>query len=69
MIKMAKQYIADKLVELIRKHLSKKIPLFLTDGLKFYRETLLKQFGVLEEYPDTRKEEDQRNKRLFLQRI
>lgn len=50
-----KQYVANKLVELINKHLSEKTPLFVTDGLKFYREALLKQFGVLEEFPDTGK--------------
>ena len=48
-----KQYVADKLVELVNKHLSDKIPIFVTDGLKFYREALLKQFGVLEEFPST----------------
>jgi IS1 family transposase len=50
-----KQYVADKLVELIDKHLSDKIPLFVTDGLKFYREALLKQFGVFEEFQNTGK--------------
>ena len=45
-----KQYVADKLVELVNKHLSSKIPVFVTDGLNFYREALLKQFGVLKEF-------------------
>jgi len=45
-----KQYVADKLVELVKKHLSSKIPVFVTDGLNFYREALLKQFGVLKEF-------------------
>ena len=31
-----KQYVADKLVELVTKHLSDKIPVFVTDGLNFY---------------------------------
>ena len=35
-----KQYIANKLVELINKHLSEKIPIFVTDGLKFFSESL-----------------------------
>jgi IS1 family transposase len=48
-----KQYVADKLLELVNSHLSGKIPLFVTDGLKFYREALLKQFGVLREFPRT----------------
>ncbi len=30
-----KQYVADKLVELVSKHLSDKILVFVTDGLKF----------------------------------
>jgi transposase-like protein len=50
-----KQYVADKLVELVNKHLSDKTPVFVTDGLKFYGEALLKQFGVLDEFPYTKK--------------
>lgn len=50
-----KQYVADKLVELVYSHLSDKIPVFVTDGLNFYMEALLKQFGVLEEFPATGK--------------
>jgi IS1 family transposase len=50
-----KQYVTDKLVELVNKHLSDKIPVFVTDGLNFYREALLKQFGVLREFPRTGK--------------
>ena len=50
-----KQYVADKLVELVNKHLSDKIPVFVTDGLNFYREAILKQFGVLKEFPRTGK--------------
>ena len=60
-----KQYVADKLVELVSKHLSDKIPVFVTDGLNFYREALLKQFGVLKEFPRTGKEEDQINQNSF----
>ena len=48
-----KQYVADKLVELVYSHLSDKIHVFVTDELKFYMEALLKQFGVLEEFPAT----------------
>jgi len=50
-----KQYVTDKLVESVKKHLSDKIPLFVTDGLNFYREALLKHFGVLIEFPKTGK--------------
>ena len=37
------------------KRLSESLPLFVTDGLKFYEKALLKQFGKLEEYPRTGK--------------
>ena len=50
-----KQYVANKLVELVNKHLSDKIPVFVTDGLKFYREALLKQFGFLKVFSATGK--------------
>ncbi len=62
-----KQYVADKLVELVNKHLSDKIPVFVTDGLKFYREALLKQFGVLERVPknwEKRKTKKTKNRSL-----
>jgi IS1 family transposase len=50
-----KQYVADKLDELVSIHLSDKIPVFVTDGLNYYREALLKQFGFLKEFPRTGK--------------
>jgi IS1 family transposase len=50
-----KQYVANKLVELVNTHLSDNIPVFVTDGLNFYREALLKKFGVLKEFPRTGK--------------
>jgi hypothetical protein len=50
-----KQYVADKLVALVSKCISDKIPLFVTDGLNFYKEALLKVFGVMKEFPRTGK--------------
>jgi transposase-like protein len=35
-----KQHVADALLEKISKRLSKSIPLFVTDGLKFYAEAI-----------------------------
>lgn len=49
-----KQYVADKLLELVSKRL-KSIPLFVTDGLKFYAEAILKKYGELIEFPRTEK--------------
>jgi hypothetical protein len=40
-----KQYVADELVMITDKHLSDSKPLFVTDGLKFYAESLLKKYG------------------------
>jgi len=48
-----KQYVADELVKSTAKRLSESLPLFVTDGLKFYEKALLKQFGKIEEYPRT----------------
>ena len=45
-----KQYVADKLLESVSKRL-KSIPLFVTDGLKFYAEAILKKYGKLMEFP------------------
>ena len=50
-----KQYVADKLVELVNKCLSEKIPVFITDGLAFYKGALLSVYGVVEEFPRTGK--------------
>ena len=49
-----KQYMADKLLELVSKRF-KSIPLFVTDGLKFYAEAILKKYGELMEFPRTGK--------------
>jgi hypothetical protein len=53
------------LLSYVNKHLSDKIPVFVTDGLKFYREALLKQFGVLKEFPATGKRGRPKNQKSF----
>ena len=45
-----KQYAADEFVNITDKHLSTLKPLFVTDGLKFYAEALLKKYGDLVEF-------------------
>ena len=50
-----KQYVADEFVKSAAKRLSESLPLFVSDGLKFYEKALLKQFGKIEEYPRTGK--------------
>jgi IS1 family transposase len=50
-----KQYVADELIEVTDKHLSDSKPLFITDGLKFYAEALLKKYGEWMEFPRTGK--------------
>ena len=50
-----KQYVTDALLEKVSKRLSKSIPLFVTDGLKFYAKAILKIYGELMEFPRTGK--------------
>ena len=50
-----KQYVANKLVELVKKYLSEKIPVFVTDGLDFYKGAILNAYGVVKEFPRTGK--------------
>ena len=38
-----KQHVADEFVNITDKHLSTLKPLFVTDGIKFYNEALLKK--------------------------
>lgn len=45
---------ADKLVEKTA-HCLKSLPLFVTDGLNFYKVSLLKQYGKLQTFPRTGK--------------
>ncbi len=49
-----KQYMADKIVAMTSRRLG-SMPLFVTDGLKFYTKALLKQYGKLVEFPPTGK--------------
>lgn len=48
-----KQHVADEFVNITDKHLSTLKPLFVTDGLKFYAEALLKKYGELVEFSKT----------------
>jgi hypothetical protein len=48
-----KQYVADELIKNTDEHLSDSKPLFVTDGLKFYAESLLKKYGKWIEFPKT----------------
>jgi IS1 family transposase len=50
-----KQYVADELIEGTDKRLSDSKPIFVTDGLKFYSEALLKKYGEWMEFPRTGK--------------
>ena len=59
-----KQYVADELVRLVVKCISDKIPFFVTDGLNFYKEALLKLFGVIKEFPRTGKRGRPKNPEL-----
>ena len=58
-----KQYMADKLLELVSKRLI-SIPLFVTDGLKFYAEAILKKYGELMEFPRTGKKGRPKNPKV-----
>jgi len=50
---LRKQYVADELIQTTDKHLSDPKPLFVTDGLKFYAESLLKKYSKWIEFPKT----------------
>jgi IS1 family transposase len=60
-----KQYVADELIEVTDKHLSDLKPLFITDGLKFYAEALLKKYGEWMEFPRTGKRGRPKKPRLI----
>ena len=50
-----KQYVADELLKLTDNCLSENKPVFVTDGLDFYKIALLNHYGVQIEYPKTGK--------------
>jgi len=56
-----KQYVANELVKLTADRLSENIPVYVTDGLDFYKVALLNQYGVKVEYPKTGKRGRPRN--------
>ena len=62
-----KQVIADKLIQQTVERLF-GIPLFTSDGLKFYKKALLKQYGSLKVFPRTGKRGRPRKPKLYLQR-
>ena len=49
-----KQYMANKIIDDTAKRLD-TMPLFVTDGLRFYTKALLRHFGQLMEFPSTGK--------------
>jgi len=50
-----KRYVANEFIEVTDKHLSDSKPIFFTDGLKFYAESLLNKYGEWVELPKTGK--------------
>lgn len=59
-----KQYVADELVKLTANCLSEEIPVYVTDGLDFYRGALLNQYGVRVEYQKTGKRGRPKNPKI-----
>jgi hypothetical protein len=59
-----KQYFADKLVKLTDDCLSKNKPIYVTDGLNFYKVALLNHYGLLINYPKTGKRGRPRNPKI-----
>jgi IS1 family transposase len=51
-----KQYVADKLIGLTKECMA-SIPLYVTDGLKFYSEAFLKHYGRIARFPHRPAEE------------
>lgn len=60
-----KQRVADELIEVTDKHFSDSKPLFITDGLKFYAQALLKKYGEWIEFPRTGKRGRPKKPRLM----
>jgi IS1 family transposase len=60
-----KQYMADKVVETTKKRIV-SVPLFVSDGLKFYTKALLKSYGNLVTFPKTRRRGRPRMPKLVL---
>ena len=53
------------MVELVKKCLSEKIPVFVTDGLDFYKGAILNAYGVVKEFPRTGKWGRQKKPRVI----
>ena len=60
-----KQYMADKVVETTKKRIA-SMPLFVSDGLKFYTKALLKSYGKWVTFPKTRRRGRPRKTKLVL---
>lgn len=59
-----KQYVADKLVKLTDDCLSENKPVYVTDGLNFYKVALLNHYGLWIKYPKTGKRGRPRNPKI-----
>jgi IS1 family transposase len=59
-----KQYVADNLVKLTDDCLSENKPIYVTDGLNFYKVALLNQYGLRIKYPKTGKRGRPRNPKI-----
>jgi IS1 family transposase len=60
-----KQYVANELVKLADDCLSENKPVYVTDGLDFYKIALLNHYGLRIEYPKTGKRGRPRNPKIF----
>src|SRR5664280_2133445 len=59
-----KQHVADELVKLTDDCLSENIPVYVTDGLDFYKVALLNQYGIRIEYLKTGKRGRPKNPKI-----
>lgn len=59
-----KQYVADELVKLTDDCLSDNKPVYVTDGLDFYKVALLNHYGLRVEYPKTGKRGRPKNPKI-----
>lgn len=60
-----KQYVANELVKLTADCLSENKPVFITDGLYFYKVALLNYYGVKIKYPRTGKRGRPKNSKVI----
>ncbi len=60
-----KQYVADELVRLTDDCLSENKPIYITDGLDFYKIALLNKYGLQIQYPKTGKRGRPKNPKVI----